>query len=496
MDFSIFAPMLPEIALAIGAMALLMYGVARPENEIEAATVGWLALAVLAGAVLLVARGSGLGTQSMFGGAFVVDQFARFMKVLVLIGAAGALLMAFDDLREAKAFKFEYPVLVLLATTGMLLMVSANDLISLYLGLELQSLSLYVVAAFRRDHDRSSEAGLKYFVLGALSSGMLLYGASLLYGFAGTTSFAGIAKAAAAPGAANSMLLIFGLVFLLVGIAFKISAVPFHMWTPDVYEGAPTPVTAFFAAAPKVAAMALLIRVLGTAFPAIKPQWQQIIVFLAIASMLLGAFAAIGQTNIKRLMAYSSIANMGYALVGLAPGTPEGGQGVLVFLAIYVVTTLGAFACILSMRRAPGAGSGPEGQSGQSQAVEEIDQLAGLAQHNLPMAFALAMFMFSMIGIPPLAGFFGKLYVFLPAIKAGMYPLAVIGVLASVVGAYYYLRIVKVMFIDEPVARFAPVRAKDGLVMGLALLLALCFFVPFIASGIVEAAGAAAKSVF
>ena len=420
--------------------------------------------------------------QSLFQSAFVADPFGRFMKLLTLLGAAGALVLAFDDMKAAKALKFEYPVLLLLATTGMLMMISANDLIALYLGLELQSLALYVVAAFRRDDVRSSEAGLKYFVLGALSSGMLLYGASLLYGFAGTTSFAGIAKAAAQPGAAESMLLIFGLVLLMVGLAFKISAVPFHMWTPDVYQGAPTPVTAFFAAAPKVAAMALLIRVVATAFPGIKPQWGQIVVFLAIASMLLGAFAAIGQTNIKRLMAYSSIANMGYALVGLAAGGANGIQGVVIYLAIYVVMTLGAFACILSMRR--------DGQS-----VEDIGELAGLAKTNLPMAFALAMFMFSLAGIPPLAGFFGKFYVFLAAIEADLKVLAVIGVLASVVGAYYYLRIVKIMFFDEAQPAFAPVRAKAAIVMGAALALVICFAVPFIAAPLVEAATAAARSL-
>jgi NADH-quinone oxidoreductase subunit N len=475
-----YAPLLPELVLAIGAMALLMLGVARPENEKNAAGIGWLALLMMAVAGYLVATGP--ASASLFNGAFVVDGFGRFMKILTLIGAAGALLMSFDDLRASRTLKFEYAVLILLATTGMLLMISANDLLSLYLGLELQSLSLYVIAAFRRDDVRSSESGLKYFVLGALSSGMLLYGASLLYGFAGTTSFAGIGKAAATAGAGQSLLLIFGLVFLFVGLAFKISAVPFHMWTPDVYQGAPTPVTAFFAAAPKVAAMALLIRVVATAFPGIKPQWQQIVWFLAIASMLLGAFAAIGQNNIKRLMAYSSIANMGYALVGLAAGTADGIQGVLIYLAIYVVMTLGAFACILSMRRDQGP-------------VEDIGELAGLAQTNAPMAFALAMFMFSMAGIPPLAGFFAKFYAFLPAIKAGLYPLAVIGVLASVVGAFYYLRIVKIMFFDEPKPGFAPVRTKEGVVMLLAALLVLGFVAPFIASPVVEAAAAAAKSI-
>ncbi|MEQ1652715.1 MAG: NADH-quinone oxidoreductase subunit NuoN, partial [Hyphomicrobium sp.] len=455
-------------------------GVARPETEAEASAVGWLSLAVMVGAGYCVLQGT--GTQSLFKGAFIVDDFARFMKIIMLIGAGGALLLSFNDMKDSKSFKFEYPVLVLLCTTGMMLMISANDLISLYLALELQSLALYVIAAFRRDDVRSSEAGLKYFVLGALSSGMLLYGASMIYGFAGTTSFAGISKATETAGAAQSMLLIFGLVFLFVGIAFKISAVPFHMWTPDVYQGAPTPVTAFFASAPKVAAMALMIRVVGTAFPAIKPQWQQIVWFLAIASMLLGAFAAIGQSNIKRLMAYSSIANMGFALVGLGAGTAAGVQGVLIYLAIYVVMTLGTFACILSMRR-------------DGVAVEEIDDLAGLSNTNRPMAFALAMFMFSMAGIPPLAGFFAKFYAFLPAIQAGLYPLAIIGVLASVVGAYYYLRIVKVMFFDESKAGFAPIRMKENVVMLAALVLVLCFVAPFIASPVVDAAAAAAKSI-
>jgi NADH-quinone oxidoreductase subunit N len=405
------------------------------------------------------------------------------MKLIALLGAAGALLLAFDDMTSSKSLKFEYPVVMLLAVAGIMIMISAGNLLSLYLGLELQSLSLYVLAAFRRDSTRSSEAGLKYFVLGALSSGMLLYGASLLYGFAGTTSFAGIAAAAKAPGAGQSLLLIFGLVFLLVGLAFKISAVPFHMWTPDVYEGAPTPVTTFFATAPKVAAMALLVRVMVTAVPGIKPQWQQIVVFLSIASMLLGAFAAIGQRNIKRLMAYSSIANMGYALVPLATGDADGVKGVLLYMAIYIVMTLGCFACILSMRREEGP-------------VEDIDELAGLAQTNLPMAFALAMFMFSLAGVPPLAGFFAKWFAFLPAIKSGFYILAVVGMLASVVGAYYYLRIVKIMFFDEAKPAFLPMRTREGVVMALTAVLIIAFVVPFFSAPIVAAAESAARSLF
>ncbi|MAI45129.1 MAG: NADH-quinone oxidoreductase subunit NuoN [Hyphomicrobiaceae bacterium TMED74] len=477
-SLAIYAPILPEMILAIGAMALLMYGVFRPETQDEAVTVGWMAIALLAvaGGVMLY---YGEGSQSLFEGSFVNDDFARFMKVLALGGSAFALMLAFDDFRDLKIMKFEYPVLVLLATTGMMVMISARDLIALYIGLELQSLALYVVAAYRRDSLRASEAGLKYFVLGALSSGMLLYGASLLYGFSGSTDFQVIANAAKGAEVATNLWLIFGLVFLMVGLAFKISAVPFHMWTPDVYEGSATPVTAFFATAPKVAAMALLVRVTLDAFPGIAVKWQQIITFVAIASMLLGAFAAIGQNNIKRLMAYSSIANIGFALVGLAANSVEGTQGVIIYMAIYVVMTLGTFACILSMRR-------------NEVAVEEISELSGLARTNLPMAFALMILMFSLAGIPPLVGFFAKYYVFLAAINAGLYPLAVVGVVASVVGAYYYLRVIKVMFFDEADEPFQPVRFAPGLVMGISAILMVVGVVglgPF-----VDAAMAAAQT--
>jgi NADH-quinone oxidoreductase subunit N len=446
-----YAALWPEIVVSLGAIALLMYGVFRPESEREAETTGWLAILVLAIAAVLVLQ-QPAGTERLFAGAFVADGFGRFMKLLVLAGSALALILAFDEFRADRIMKFEYPVLILLATAGMMMMVSAGDLIALYLGLELQSLALYVVAAFRRDDVRSSEAGLKYFVLGALSSGMLLYGASLLYGFTGSVSFEAIAGVAKQTTAASNIGLTIGLVFLLVGIAFKVSAVPFHMWTPDVYEGAPTPVTAFFSAAPKVAAMALLVRVLLSAFPGVLEQWQQIVWLLAVASMTLGAFAAIGQRNIKRLMAYSSIANIGFALVGLTAAGREGTQGVLIYMAIYLAMTIGAFACIQSMRRAEGP-------------VEDIDELAGLAVNSPAMAFVLAIMMFSLAGIPPLAGFWAKYFVFLPAIKAGLYALAVIGVLASVVAAYYYLRIVKIMYFDAPKEKFLPVRAKAGLVM-------------------------------
>src|SRR6266700_3814228 len=467
-------PALPEILLAVGAMGLLMLGVFRGEGM--AVAVNWLAIAllVLAGATIL---GLPDGTLVTFGGSFILDPFARFLKLLALTGSAAAILMSFDYLAVERQQKFEYPILILLATTGMGMLISAADLIALYLGLELMSLALYVVAAINRDSARSAEAGLKYFILGALSSGMLLYGASLVYGFTGTVSFAGIAKAANPA----SIGLILGLVFLFAGFCFKVSAVPFHMWTPDVYEGAPTPITAFFAAAPKVAGIAMFVRTTIVAFPGILTQWQQIVVFVATASMALGSFAAIGQRNIKRLMAYSSIGHMGFALVGLAAGTAEGVQGVLVYMAIYVAMTLGTFACILAMRR-------------DGMLVEDIGDLSGLAHTNPALAFFLATLLFSLAGIPWLAGFFAKLYVFLAAIKAGLFALAVLGVLASVVGAYYYLAIIKIMYFDEPAKGFSPMPAELKAVLGVSGLFNLLF--AFYPGPLVEAATAAAKSLF
>jgi NADH-quinone oxidoreductase subunit N len=387
-EFPALLPALPEIVLALGAMALLMVGAFRGERS--ATAVSWLSILLLIAAGVIVVM-LPPGKLVTFGGSFVVDDFARFLKLLALAGSAVAIFMSFDYLSHAHERSFEYSILILLSTTGMLMLISAADLIALYLGLELMSLALYVVAAINRDSVRSTEAGLKYFVLGALSSGMLLYGASLIYGYTGTVSFAGIAQAATK----GNLGLIFGLVFLFAGFCFKISAVPFHMWTPDVYQGAPTPITAFFAAAPKVAGIAMFVRAAIVAFPGILTQWQQIVVFVAIASMGLGAFAAIGQRNIKRLMAYSSIGHMGFALVGLAAGTPEGVQGVLVYMAIYLTMTLGAFACILSMRR-------------DGRMVEGIYDLSGLARTNPTFAFFLALLLFSLAGIPPLAGFFAK----------------------------------------------------------------------------------------
>ena len=466
---------LPELTLAVGAMALLLIGVSTRKEQAD--LILWAAVLILALAGFWVLRES--GTTTLFGDSFIVDPFARVMKLLTLTGAAVTLIMSVDYWRGAGRLKFEFPVLVLLATTGMLMMISANDLIALYVGLELQSLSLYVVAAFDRRSARSSEAGLKYFVLGALSSGMLLYGASLIYGFTGSTLFTNIADAVQPSGV--NLGLIFGLVFLMTGFAFKISAVPFHMWTPDVYEGAPTPVTAFFAAAPKLAAMALTVRTLFAAFPSVTHEWQQIVTFLAIASMALGSFAAIGQRNIKRLMAYSSIGHMGYALVGLAAGTAEGVQGVIIYLAIYLAMTLGTFACILAMRR-------------KGHMVEDIDQLSGLSSTSPMMAFLLAMLLFSLAGIPPLAGFFAKFYVFLAAINSGLYALAVIGVLLSVVGAYYYLRIVKIMYFDAPAERFEPMPGLLAAVLGASGLFILFYFV--YPAPLVNVAEAAAKSLF
>src|SRR6478736_6485082 len=426
-------PLLPELMLACGAMLMLMFGAFIGERS-AAMVNGWCVVVLVLAGVALVWLAP--GPHVMFGGSFLV------------------------------------------ATLGMLMLISASDLIALYLGLELMSLPLYVIAASNRENLRSTEAGLKYFVLGALSSGMLLYGASLIYGFTGTVNFAGIAKATQ-NGAGLG--LIFGLVFLFVGFCFKISAVPFHMWTPDVYEGSPTPVTAFFAAAPKVAGIAIFARVTVVAFPGITHEWQQIVVFVSIASMALGSFAAIGQRNIKRLMAYSSIGHMGYALVGLAAGTAEGVQGVLIYMSIYVAMTLGTFAVILSMRRDGGL-------------VETISDLAGLSRTHPTMAFFLAVLLFSLAGIPPLAGFFAKFYVFLAAIKAGLFTLAVIGVLLSAVAAYYYLRIVKLMYFDAPAERFDPMPLALTSVLTVTGLFTLLFFV--YPSPLVSIAEAASKSLF
>jgi NADH-quinone oxidoreductase subunit N len=467
-------PILPELVLVVGAMLLLMLGAYRGVQTTRLVTTLAIVLIVATGALELLLPAGKLVT---FGGSFIVDDFARFLKILALVGSAVTLILSTEIMSDPTRRMFEYPILVLLSSAGMMILISAGDLIMVYLGLELMSLALYVVAASNRDDRKSNEAGLKYFVLGALSSGMLLYGASLIYGFTGTVNFAGIAAAAKD----GNVGLVFGLVFLFAGMCFKVSAVPFHMWTPDVYEGAPTPVTAFFASAPKVAGLAVFTRVALTAFPGIVPQWQQIVVFVAIASMALGSFAAIGQTNIKRLMAYSAIGHIGFALVGLAAGTVEGAQGVLVYISIYVAMTLGSFAVILAMRR-------------NGLHVETIRDFAGLSRTNPPLAFFFAMLLFSLAGVPPLAGFFAKFYVFVAAVKAGLFALAVIGVVTSVVGAYYYLMIVKVMYFDEPVQGVDPMRIELRTVLAVAGLFNMLFFI--YPAPLVSAATVAAKSLF
>ncbi len=469
------APLFPELILAVGALALLTLGAIRGERS--TLLVYEIAI-VLLGVALLAACVPPAGTTLGFDGAFVDDAFGRFMMALALIGSLATLIMSIPFLRQQGIAKFEFPILILLSTLGMLVLISAGNLIALYLGFELMSLALYVLAAFHRNDLRATEAGLKYFVLGALSSGMLLYGASLIYGFAGTVSFLGIAAVLQGH---QGIGVIVGLVFLSAGLAFKMSAVPFHMWTPDVYEGAPTPVTTFFATAPKMAAVAITVRVIITAFPGITTEWRQIIVFISIASMLLGSFAAIGQTNFKRLMAYSAIGNMGFALTGLAAGTEAGVYGVLIYMATYLVMTLGTFAAMLSMQR-------------NGKAIEMIGDLAGLGRTNPTMAFFLAMLMFSLAGVPPLAGFFAKFYVFQAAIQANLYWLAVIGVLASVVAAYYYLRIVKMMYFDEPAEAFDKPGLAVRAVLALSGLIILLFWI--FPAPVVEAASAAARSLF
>ena len=470
---------LPELVLVCGGMALLMVGAFAGDRSYH--SVSWVSVLVILGAGVAASATTELRT-TLFGDQFVVDAFGHFMKWLVFIGSALAIVMSFGYNRREQIGRPEYPILIVFATLGMSMMISANDLISLYVGLELQSLALYVIAAFRRDSTRSSEAGLKYFVLGALSSGMLLYGCSMVYGFAGSTGFETLAALFSRAEAAPEIGVIVGLVFVIAGLAFKISAVPFHMWTPDVYQGAPTPVTAFFAIAPKIAAMALFVRVLVGPFFDLFQQWQQIVVFIAILSMILGAFAAIWQTNIKRLLAYSSIGHVGFALVGLAAGSTDGVRGIAIYMAVYLVMTAGTFCCVLAMR-----------QNGRM--VEDLTDLAGLSRNAPLMALALAIFMFSMAGIPPLAGFFSKLYVFLAAVDAGLYTLAVIGVLTSVVAAFYYLRIVKIMYFDEPAEAFdKPMGRSLAAIVAVSSVLVVAFIA--FQTPIVRAAEVAAAVLF
>lgn len=451
---------LPELFLVLAAMFLLLIGAFRGNAYGDK-------LALLAIVALLVTGWLALDSHVAYGlafdGMFSHSLFTLVMKMLVLAGAVLAMFMAMPIIRAGKTVPFEYSILLMLATAGLMLMISANDLLALYMGLELASLSLYVMAASDRSSEKSAEAGVKYFVLGALASGMLLYGCSLVYGFTGTISFSGL-SAIFATGNAVSMGAVVGMVFMLAGMSFKISAVPFHMWAPDVYQGAPTQVTAFFAVAPKVAAVALLVRLLMEPFSSLVTEWQQVIIFISAASMIIGAFAALRQTNIKRLLAYSSIGHVGYILMGVAAHSIEGVQGVVIYLALYVFMSAGAFACVLLMRR-------------KGELVEEIDDLKGLAGQHPRMAFAMAVFMFSMAGIPPMAGFFGKLMVFLAALKAGMFVLAIIGVLTSVVAAYYYIRIVKLMYFDvveNPLDKNQLV--EERLLLGVCSAITLLFF--------------------
>ena len=470
------AIVLPEIILAVYAMAALIFAVYTSKDAMGPLLISVTSAVFVALAVWIATSGN--GANEAFGGMFLDDGFSRFAKVVILVSAAIMLLLSQSYMAQRNLLRFEYPVLITLAVVGMMVMVSAGDLIALYMGLELQSLSLYVVAALRRDNVKSTEAGLKYFVLGALSSGLLLYGASLTYGFAGTTTFAGIVQAAEG---GISLGLLFGLTFMAAGLAFKVSAAPFHMWTPDVYEGSPTPITAFFATAPKVAAMGLFARVLHDAFGSVVADWQQILAFLALISMFLGAVAAIGQTDIKRLMAYSSIAHMGYALVGLASGTAQGVEAMLIYMTIYVVMNVGTFAFILSMER-------------DGRHVTDIAGLHMLSERAPGTALAMLVLLFSLAGVPPMLGFFAKYGVLLAAVDAGLAWLAVAGVVASVIGAYYYLRLIFFMYFGDPEAKrvdgtIAPLNA--GLLMASAAIMVLGIINLFGVEGMAEAAAIA-----
>ncbi|WP_353200447.1 NADH-quinone oxidoreductase subunit NuoN [Sandarakinorhabdus sp.] len=477
----------PETILTLGSLAALMLGTfAKKANALATTSLFVVAILALAGFSLLDAPA---GSLQAFDGLYVADAFSAFLKIIILAAAAASVLLALpwlgsSDGQGGIVGRFEYPVLMLLATLGLTIMVSANDLLTLYVGLELAALPSYVLASFARHDNRSAEAGLKYFVLGALASGILLYGVTLIYGFTGSTQFDVIAGVVGGQ-TERSLGLMFGIVFILAGLAFKVSAVPFHMWTPDVYEGAPTPVAAFFSAAPKVAALGLMVRVLVVAFPGVAAaDWQQILIFISIASMILGAVAAVAQTNIKRLLAYSSIANIGFALVGLTPGTPAGVTALLFYAAVYVAMTLGSFLVVLQLRR-------PDGSP-----VEAMADLAGLSKTQPKLALAMAVFMFSLAGIPPLLGFWPKFAVFQAAMASGLLGLAIIGFIASVVAAFYYLRIIKIMYADEPgVALSSEGSAVNGMMIAGAAL--FCSPIGMLAiTPLVAAATAAAAALF
>ena len=449
---------IPELFLTTSIMILLMIGVFYKNsfNLIYKLSV----ITLLATFILLFNHSIDTSTR-LFNNSYTIDYFSLFMKVLTLIACIFVMLSSFDYIKLIGINKIEYPILILSSTLGMMIMISSYDLIVFYMGLELQSLSLYVLASFNRDNYRSSEAGLKYFILGALSSGLLLYGCSLIYGFSGSTNFDLIAQNMDQLNTGS----IFGIVFILVGLAFKVSAVPFHMWAPDVYEGSPTSVTTFFAIVPKVAALTVFIRFLYVPFINVIGQWQMIIIFISLASMILGAVAAIGQTNIKRLMAYSSIGHMGYALAGLATGSNEGIQGTVIYLSIYLLMNLGIFSCIFMMRR-------------KDIFYEDIQDLSGLSKNHPIISFCLLVLLFSLAGIPPLAGFFAKFYIFMAVIKAEMYTLAIMGLITTVISAFYYLRIIKIIYFDESKEMFE-IDQNFGLRISLALstIIILVYFI-------------------
>jgi len=461
-------PAFPELFLTLIILILLIFGVFQKEDtsddQIRAAKITtWLTTASLIFTIFMLLN-LGVNNSIIFSGMFINDSFSIFCKILILGSGISSIIISRDFLERHSIAKFEYPILIMFSILGMMVMVSANDLISMYLGLEMQSLSLYILAAFRRDDERSVEAGLKYFVLGALASGMLLYGSSLIYGFTGTTNFQNLTESLTLAINTDTHLgLILGLVFILSGLCFKISAVPFHMWTPDVYEGAPTPVTAFFSVAPKIAALALIMRIMFGPFGGLQAEWNQIIIFISIASMLVGALAAINQKNIKRLMAYSSISHTGYALIGVAVGTEVGVQSVLVFLTIYIVMNIGTFSCILSMRV-------------KDKMLENINDLAGLGETHPKLALSFTIFLFSLAGIPPLAGFAGKFVIFMGAISAKFYVLAIIGVLSSVISAFYYLRIVKIIYFDPSNENIEPnIERGIGIVVTISAIVTVLF---------------------
>ena len=459
--------LIPEIFLSISIFSMLMIGVFI-KNSFE--IIYRLSLVVIFAIILIILTGDNDNTK-IFSESFVIDKFSLYSKILILISTFFVLLISKKYLIDIKNNKFEYPIIILLSILGMFIMVSSNDLMLFYLGLELQSLALYILASIDRDNIKSSEAGVKYFVLSALSSGLLLYGCSLIYGFTGSTNFEEIANNTAGFNVGT----IFGMVFILVGLSFKVSAVPFHMWTPDVYQGSPTSVTSFFSVVPKVAGIAIFIKFMYLPFQEALNQWQHILVFMSIASMILGAVAAIGQKNIKRLMAYSSIGHIGYAIAGIAAGTENGFKSTLVYISIYIVMNIGAFACILLMKRG-------------GRYVEEIEELSGVSKNHPLMSFALLIILFSLAGIPPLAGFFAKFYIFMAVIESEMYTLAIVGLVTTVLSAFYYIRIIKIMYFDEPkkpFEKFVDYKIYGPIVLS-CILLVTFFIYPSILNEIVS----------